>query len=179
MGAFLVTGVSGSGKSTLAERLARRGIAAIDTDADPRLARFVDGDGNAVRRPSAPDMVWLATHRWVWSATRLAELLVAHPAEPLFLCGHADNETEFFDRFERILLLQIDESTMLSRLDDPRRENDFGLVGDTREQVKRWRAGFQKRMLELGAIPIDATAPLPVVVDALLTQASFATIDGA
>ncbi|MEO7195303.1 MAG: hypothetical protein ABIZ05_10840 [Pseudonocardiaceae bacterium] len=34
-------------------------------------------------------------------------------------------------------------------------------VGDTRERVTRWRAGFQHHMLALGAIPIDASAPCP------------------
>jgi dephospho-CoA kinase len=39
MSAVLITGMSGAGKSTIAGVLARRGLASIDADADPWLAR--------------------------------------------------------------------------------------------------------------------------------------------
>ncbi len=172
-----MTGVSGAGKSTLAHELERQGIAAIDTDADAELAYFVDVDGAVVERPLAPDFAWLATHRWVWSPARLVELLERHRDEPFFLCGHADNDTDFLDHYAGVFLLQIDESTMLRRLADPHRANDFGAVGDTREQLKLWRADFQHRMLALGASPIDASMPLHRVADALLAHIHVAPGD--
>ena len=42
MSAVQITGCSGAGKTTIAPVLARRGLASIDTDDDPFLARFVD-----------------------------------------------------------------------------------------------------------------------------------------
>ncbi|WP_344310206.1 AAA family ATPase, partial [Fodinicola feengrottensis] len=168
MSVYLVTGVSGSGKSTLAQALNDRGIAAIDTDEDQELARFVDAAGAVVRRPDEPDREWLAAHHWAWNPARLDELLAAHRDETLFLCGNADNATDFGDRYAQVFLLAVDEVTMLRRLADPSRTNDYGLVGDTGELVKRWRPGFQRRLLAVGAIPIDANAPLPTVIDSLL-----------
>ena len=35
----------------------------------------------------------------------------------LYLCGGADNQLELADRFTRVFLLEIDEPTMLGRLD--------------------------------------------------------------
>jgi predicted ATPase len=60
MSAVLITGMSGAGKSTIPEVLARRGLAVIDADEDPLLARSVDSDGHVVEDPSAPDFAWLA-----------------------------------------------------------------------------------------------------------------------
>ena len=75
MSAVLITGMSGAGKSTIAEVLARRGLASVDADDDPLLARSVDPDGNVVEDLSAPDFAWLARHSWEWNPVRLDELI--------------------------------------------------------------------------------------------------------
>ncbi|HKR70580.1 MAG TPA: hypothetical protein VJT16_17200 [Streptosporangiaceae bacterium] len=56
--------------STIATALIGRGLACIDDDDDPFLARFVDDAGNVVEEPAA-----------------------------LHLCGGADNQLELADRF--------------------------------------------------------------------------------
>ena len=48
MSAVLITGSAGAGKSAVAGALARRGVACIDDDEDPFLARFVDSAGAVV-----------------------------------------------------------------------------------------------------------------------------------
>jgi dephospho-CoA kinase len=48
MSAIQITGCSGAGKTTIAAVLARRGLASIDADDDPLLARTVDAAGNVV-----------------------------------------------------------------------------------------------------------------------------------
>ena len=55
MSAVQVAGCSGAGKSTVAAVLARRGLLAIDADADPFLARSVDAAGNVVEEQDEPD----------------------------------------------------------------------------------------------------------------------------
>ena len=76
-----------------------------------------------------------------------------------------------------MFLLEIDEPTMLARLDAPSRDNDWGRIGDTREYLRRFLPGYQARLLASGAIPIDARQPLDHVADAILshTLASPAT----
>jgi hypothetical protein len=177
MSAVLITGLSGAGKSTIAEVLARRGLASLDSDGDPLLARSVDSDGNVAEDLSDPDFAWLARHSWEWDPARLDELIRAAGPVTLYICGGADNELELADRFTQVFLLEMDEPTMLARLDSPSRDNDWGRIGDTREYLRRRLPRHQDRLRAFGAIPIDARQPLDRVVDAILshTLASPAT----
>ena len=177
MSAVLITGCAGAGKSAIAEVLARRGLACIDDDEDPFLARFVDSAGAVVaEEPAQPDLAWLSRHSWEWDPARLDDLIAAAAPATLYLCGGADNQLELADRFTRVFLLEIDEPTILARL-DTRQDNEWGRAGDSREYIRRLRPGYQNRLRASGAIPIDAAQPLDRVVDAILsrTLASSAT----
>ena len=66
---------------------------------------------------------------------------------------------------------EMDERTMLARLDAPSRDNDWGRIGDTREYLRRRLPEYQDRLRAFGAIPIDARQPLDHVVDAILSHA--------
>jgi hypothetical protein len=169
MSAVLITGMSGAGKSTVAEVLARRGLASLDADNDPLLARSVDLDGNVVEDDSVPDFAWLARHNWAWNPARLDELIRATPAT-LYVCGGAENELELAGRFTQVFLLEMDEPTMLARLDAPSRDNDWGRIGDTREYLRRRLPEIQDRLRAFGATRIDARQPLDQVVDAILSH---------
>ncbi|HTW03351.1 MAG TPA: hypothetical protein VMF87_23815 [Streptosporangiaceae bacterium] len=171
MSAVQITGISAAGKSTIAAALARRGLTAIDADNDPFLAGMVDAAGVvAAEEPAAPDLAWLARHSWAWNPARLDELIRAAAPATLYVCGGAANELELADRFSHVFLLEIDERTMLERLDAPSRDNEWGRIGDTREDLRRRRPLLQERLLAAGAIPIDATQPLDQVVDAILSR---------
>ena len=170
MSAVIITGCSGAGKTTIATVLARRGLAAINADDDPLLARSVDVAGNVVEEePAAPDFAWLARHSWAWNPARLDELIRAAAPATLYVCGGAANELELADRFTQVFLLEIDEPTMLARI-DARQDNDWGRIGDTREYLRRFLPGYQARLRAFGAIPIDARQPLDQVVDAILSH---------
>jgi hypothetical protein len=177
MSAVLITGCSAAGKTTIAAELARRGLAAIDADDDPVLARFVDAAGKVVEWPTAPDLAWLARHSWAWDPARLDALIAAATPAVLYVCGGAANELELAGRFTHVFLLEIDEPTMLARLDARRHYHDWGHIGDTREHLRRFLPGYQARLRAFGAIPIDASQPFGQVVDAVLshTLASSAT----
>jgi hypothetical protein len=141
MSAAQITGCSGAGKITIAAVLARRGLAAIDADDDPLLARSVDPAGNVVEEePAEPDFAWLARHSWAWNPGRLDELIRAAAPATLYVCGGAAKELELADRFTHVFLLEIDEPTMLARI-DARQDNDWGRIGDTREYLSGagWR----------------------------------------
>ena len=172
MSAVQITGCSGAGKTTIAAVLARRGLASIDADDDPLLARTVDAAGNEAEEPAAPeepDFAWLSQHSWAWNPARLDELIRAAAPATLYVCGGADNELELADRFTQVFLLEIDEPTMLARV-DARQDNDWGRIGDTREYLRRKLPELQDRLRAFGAIPIDARQPLDQVVDAVLSH---------
>jgi len=168
MSAVIVTGISGAGKSTVASELACRGLAVLDSDDDPWLARFVDRDGAVAEEPEAPDLAWLAEHFWNWDPARLDELIAAAEPSTLYVCGGADNQIELASRFTHVILLVVDEPTMLARLDDPYRYNEWGRIGDTREFLRRRLRRYQDELRAFGAIPIDATQSVDQVVDAIL-----------
>ena len=169
MSAVLITGCSGAGKSTIAAVLARRGLASLDADDDPSHARFVDPTGAVVvEEPAAPDLAWLARHSWAWDPARLDELIRAEAPATLFVCGGADNQQEVADRFTQVFLLEIDEPTMLARLDARQDYHDWGRIGDTREYLRHKLPALQDRLRAYGAIPVDARQPLDQVVDAIL-----------
>ena len=66
-----------------------------------------------------------------------------------------------------MILLEIDEATMLARL-DARQPGEWGHSGDGLEYIRRLRPGYQERLRMAGAILIDATRPLDQVVNAIL-----------
>ena len=165
----MITGCSGAGKTAIAAMLARRGLVSIDADGDPSLARSVDRTGAVVEEPAAPDFAWLSRHSWAWNPARLDELIRAATPRTLYVCGGAANELELADRFTQMFLLEIDEATMLARI-DARLDNDWGRIGDTREYLRRFLPGYQARLRAFGAIPIDARQPIDQVVDAILSR---------
>jgi adenylate kinase family enzyme len=168
MNAVQIAGCSGAGKSTIAAVLARRGLTVIDSDQDPRLARTVDAAGRLVAEPAEPDLAWLARHRWAWDPARLDELIRAAAPATLYVCGGADNQHELADRFTQVFLLEIDEPTMLARI-DARQHNGWGHIGDTREYLRRKLPVLQDHLRASGAIPIDARQPVDQVVAAILS----------
>ena len=171
MGAVQIAGCSAAGKSTVAAELARRGVVSIDSDDDPWLARFVDQAGAVVtEEPAAPDMNWLARHGWAWDPARLDELIQAAAPATLYVCGGADNQHELAGRFTQVFLLEIDEPTMLARLDARRDHHDWGRIGDTREYLRRKLPTLQDSLRASGAIPVDARQPIDQVVDAILAR---------
>ena len=171
MSAVQIAGCSGAGKTTIAAVLARRGLAAIDADDDPFLARTVDAAGNVVEEePEEPDFAWLSRHSWAWDPARLDELIRAAAPATLYVCGGADNQLELAGRFTQVFLLEIDEPTMLARLDARRDYHDWGRIGDTREHLRRKLPELQDRLRASGAIPIDARQPLDQVVDGILSS---------
>ena len=170
MSAIQIAGCSCAGKSTVAEVLARRGLAAIDADADPFLARFVDAAGNVVEEPDEPDFAWLARHRLGLESGPSGRTDRAPAPAALYVCGGADNQPEVADRFSQVFLLEIDEPTMLARLDARRDYHDWGRVGDTREYLRRKLPQLQDCLRAAGAIPVDARQPIGQVVDAILAR---------
>jgi gluconate kinase len=171
MSAIQIAGCSGAGKSAVAAALAGRGLVSIDADADPLLARFVDSAGALVaEEPAAPDLAWLARHSWAWDPARLDELIAAAGPATLYVCGGADNQQEVSGRFAQVFLLEIDEPTMLARLDARRDYHDWGRIGDTREYLRRKLPVLQDRLRASGAILVDARQPLDQVVDAILAR---------
>ena len=120
--------------------------------------------------PAAPDLAWLDRHSWAWVPGRLDELIRAAAPATLYVCGGADNQRELAGRFTQVFLLEIDEPTMLARLDARRDDHDWGRIGDTREYLRRKLPVLQESLRASGAIPIDARQPPRQVVAEVLAR---------
>lgn len=167
-----VAGSSGAGKSAISRRLRQLGHPAISTDGADGLCRWIDDAGADAVRPDEPTARWLATHYWIWDSARLDEIIdefrSTSVAETLYMCGTADNDGDLADRFDEVVLLDIDAATMVARVLDPSRGNDFGRCGDSLSSLVSRLPSVRPRYLRRGAIIVDATTDLDTVVTALL-----------
>jgi len=160
----LITGYPATGKSSVADELARRGYAAYNTDDMPGLSHHIHKDGTPVDL-SKGHIEDKSKLEWVWNKAKFTELL--HSADKVFICAITSRQHEFYDQFDKIFVLTIDEPTLRHRL-HTRTTNDFGKHPNELKMLIEGREGFVKQMLKEGAITIDATQPLSKVVDDIL-----------
>jgi hypothetical protein len=176
---FLVTGVSGAGKSTLARQLLAWGHHAISADGDAALCGWYDSQGLRVTRPAHPDAAWLSGHAWRWDPARLDEIIIEADlagVATLWLCGQAANALELADRFDAVLLLEIDQGTMAGRMRRPERGNDFGRVGDSLDTAVAGFGSFIAAWRRVGALSVDATRDVVTVAEDVLLTGAMATL---
>lgn len=166
---YHIAGMSGSGKTTLGERLAELGHIVVDTDAVPGLCRWfhLPSRTPVASAPAHPwPREWLEEHQWVWSASRLRELM-DQAAEVVFVCGGAHNEEDFVNWFDLQFFLTTDDATIRARLQQ--------------REPQRWAddSAELKRVLEWNQLPptphanlivIDATRPPDQVAEEILSH---------
>ena len=136
---------------------------AIDPGYYPGLSYWEDAVGNRVDGPQSPDEAWLRSHHWVWSRSRMKEVLAGHD-EAVFVCGIARNQDELRDLFDRVFLLHIDEPTQEARLLAHDAVNPSGRSKAGRREIRDGRAVFEAQMLRHGAIALAAAGWLASVI---------------
>jgi hypothetical protein len=152
---YLVEGLSGTGKSSVHDELLRRGFHAISTD---RVwAHHVDPDTGLPGGPIGHD-------NWMWDRERAVSELERPEPAVLFVCGSSRNRDDFLRYFTKVFNLRVDEGTMRRRL-EARTTDDWDVGPETVELMLELNRREEK---PAGAIDIDATQPLHLVVDELL-----------
>ena len=156
---YLIEGVSGTGKTSVCDELRRRGYHAIHGDrelayqGDPRTGEPLEGH---------------AHEHHIWDADRVRALVADRSRAASFFCGGSRNLDRFVDLFDAVFVLEVDAETLSRRL-ALRPEDEWGGQASERELIARLHA--TREDVPENAIPIDATAPLPRVVDAILANA--------
>jgi thymidylate kinase len=154
---YLVEGVSGTGKTSVCRELQRRGLHAVNGDTE--LAYQGDPETGAPLEGAAHE-------HHIWDVERVAAL-VADRSEPVtFFCGGSRNFSTFIGLFDAVFVLEVDVETLRQRLDQ--RRGEFGAAASERELVLRLHRTSED--VPAGGIAIDATAPLPAVVDEILSH---------
>ena len=152
-------------KTTIAAVLARRGLAVIDADGDPLLARHVDCAGNVVGDSAVPDFAWLARHSWAWNPARLDELMVPRHQRR---STSAAVRTMSWSWPIASLRCSCWRSTSPRCWDGWEAGTRNGAVSEAREYQRRKLPEYQGRLRASGAISIDARRPMDQVVDTII-----------
>ena len=166
-----VTGVSGSGKSAVCAELLARGYAAKDSDLGVS-GWFRRADREEVAAPPGDDVrtpEWYRVHEWRFSVERATQLAKHLEGRLGFLCGHAAGDAEIWHLFERVFLLQVDETTLRERLRS-RTSNSYGKAPHELAQILSGHAKFEDAYRRFGAQPLDGARPVGEVVDELLAN---------
>jgi hypothetical protein len=135
----LITGTSGSGKSTLCIYFRERGVNAVDGDEIRGLGRPVDLSGRVLRRITPEQWRRIEDWRFEWSQKVLDRFLERNANVAIF--GASDNlfDLDLASSFDRRFYLRAPWPVIRARLNDPRRDNDWGSDGQPAQQewVKR------------------------------------------
>jgi hypothetical protein len=170
MTAYLIAGPSGSGKSTVGRVLQQRGFRVIETDFEDGLSGWFNNDtGERVTDiPSQPySQDWVAAHRWSWDKVKMEELLSSVGKDPVFFCGGAFNERDFYSSFEKRFGLYVDNETMTARLQV--REPKRWVKGSAElERQLEWNEKFRDFCISSGATVIDGSTSPDTVANAIL-----------
>ena len=124
MSRVLVTGMSGTGKSSALAELGRRGYRVVDTG-DPgwrEYREYVDYSDELHRG------------EWLWVEGRLTGLLDSEDGRSLFVQGCVRNQSQFYDRFDAVVLLSAPADVILDRI-ARRTTNSYGKTAVERAMI--------------------------------------------
>lgn len=171
---YYITGVSGSGKSAVCRELTNRGFLAYDGDEnqitgwkEKKYGKFV----NAADRIPGPNGSKIELYEWFMSKDRVMELSKTKDHEVMFICGTANNRYEFWNLFEAVFCLTVDEEILKHRL-ATRKSNDFGKDPQDLLDILSWHKSSIETDKEAGAIIIDGNKDIETVVDNIIGHLS-------
>jgi adenylate kinase family enzyme len=139
--------MSGAGKSTLLAGLAARGHMTVDTDHDD----WTLPDG-------------------LWDSVRMSTLLADH--DDICISGTVENQGEFYDRFEHVVLLSAPVDVLLARL-RTRTTNSYGKSAQQQEDVRTYVTEVEPLLRRTATLELDGRRPaveLTDIVECLLRQ---------
>ena len=157
---FQIEGVSCAGKTTVCKELQRRGHQVIH--GDDELAYWGDPETGEPLDSSAYE-------HWIWDVAKVRAIVADRQHELSFLCGGARNAARFVARLDGVFVLQVDRRTLDERL-EARPDDEWS--GSPSVGATAARREHARQELPEGAIPIDATAPVAAVADAILAIAA-------
>lgn len=162
---YLIEGISGSGKTSVATELERRGYHVVHGD---RVLAFQGDPETGERLPPerrSTEPAFINAHH-IWDVAQVQAILADQTHPVTFFCGASRNRHHFVHLFDAVFLLEIDRQTLARRIDS--RRDEWG--SEPAERAEILRLHESREDLPADAIPIDATRPLPEVVDAILAH---------
>ncbi len=163
-----ITGISGTGKTTIARELNSRGIYSISVDEVEGLCHWENKSTKIkVDYDTELNKEFIEAHEWMCDIDFLKRLLQEKP--DVVVLGSTENQNEFLNLFDKILLLQCSPETFIKRLVG-RTDNDFGKDKGAQELILSWYKEFESKLLKKGAVSIDVEKPLEEVVESIIKE---------
>lgn len=170
MALILINGISTSGKSTVAMKLLSRGYEAYDTEhngisawhnkfSGKRAAEF----GQVPERTEA----WLDQHEWLVSIEWVQQIAQKAITKNIYVCGGGANENKVRALCDKVIWLSTNSKTIINRVNNPR-DHTYGTKAHELKLILLENKLKEKEHREFGAIIIDATRPIDVVVKQIL-----------
>jgi shikimate kinase len=133
--------MSGTGKSTLLDVLAERGHLTVDTDYDG----WTLDDGR-------------------WDATRMSKLLDREP--DVLVAGTVDNQGDFYDRFEHVVLLSAPLDVLIERVSS-RTTNSYGQTADEQAEIAQYVQTVEPLLRRTATTELDGQASVSELAAAI------------
>lgn len=164
---YLITGFPGMGKSSIAKELKRRGHTAYDPQA-MHAYMHVESRANG-KHLTAPEEVPRGWYDKVgafnWNTVKIENLLKS--TNDVFICSMAHNQSSFYDKFEYIFVLTLDDTELMARLNN-RWGKTIGKAPSELADILAKHRGFEQSLLNRGAIKINVAHTLSEIVDQIL-----------
>ena len=160
-----ISGSSGVGKTAVINELAERGYAAFDTDHVPGLARLeLSATGEPVDWPESGYIDW-EKYAWNIQAPVFEELITNK--NDLILSGICHNQAQFYDKFDRLIVLTVAPEEYLRRM----RERPYRGANDDeiniKQRVNRYATKLQQ-FIDAGFTPVSNTGSPAKTADEIL-----------
>ncbi len=163
---FYITGVSGTGKSTTGEELKKKGFHVVDIDKVSGLCKWVNKNTSEIYHGHAgTNKEFFKNNKRICDKEQLFSLFEGHDIS--IAVGLTDNQKEYLDLFDKVFLLRTDNEIFIKRIIE-RTNNDFGKHESVQEMMKDWHKDFERKMIDMGAIPINTNKPLEEVVEEVI-----------
>jgi shikimate kinase len=139
MARVLITGMSGAGKSTLLAAVARRGFRTVDTDYDS----------------------WELSEAQ-WDEPRMSALLAEHCT--IAVCGTAENQGRFYNRFEHVIYLYVPLEVLLDRA-RARSNNPYGKTAEQQADIAKYVVEVEPLIRRTATLALDGLMPVHVLAE--------------
>jgi shikimate kinase len=170
MSLILITGSATSGKTTIANELNRLGYMVYDTEENNLSGWFNKKTKKLAERPQYMSKEWHSHHLWQIDVDKVKAIATNAKDRTIVLCGIARNIDQVLKFCNKVIWLKMDSETIRKRVSSPSRTNHWGSEPYQLEFTISRNQKLEKYFVEHGAILIDATKPLNIVLGDVLSE---------
>lgn len=159
----------GTGKTTIIENLKRRGLFAFDIEEIEGLCYWRNKTTfKRTHYHSGVSKDWINEHEWVSDIDKLKEIINNHNGL-VITGGIVENQNEFLPLFNNFFLLQCKENTLIRRLKERIRKDEYGKTTIEQEMILNSYRKFEKNLIDRGAITINTGSSLDEITNKILS----------